>query len=320
MTLSARLASASSWADAGHEIAWIQSRPATPPSPALSGVLTECIQQHGSIELGPGIFDRYTGDLVQFAGIRVAGPQVIVWRAPTDNDLGVPWNENKSISEERRWRESGLDRLVRRTTKVIPGSDALTVTSVIGVAGQDHRARVTMRWSSDGDSLLFEFNFEPEGDWPASLPRVGVVLTLPDRFENVSWVGFGPGQSYPDTGQGQRWGTFSHAVRDLSVDYVRPQENGSRGGVSRWCLQDSARASFVIEGIDLQVSSRKWSTAALTAARHSQELAPDGFTHVEVDFAQHGIGTAACGAGPLPAFSLEPSALRGALRFRSWLA
>ena len=317
VTLSARLASPSPWADAGHEIAWIQSRPAAPPVPALDGALTECIQRQGSIELGPGIFDRRTGDLIQFAGIDVTGPQVVLWRAPTDNDLGMSWNEGKSISEEQRWRESGLDRLVRRTIEVIHGSDALTVTSVIGVAGQDHRARVTMRWSSDGDSLLFEFTFEPEGDWPMTLPRVGVVLTLPDRFENVSWVGFGPGQSYPDTGQGQRWGTFSHAIRDLSVDYVRPQENGSRGGVSRWCLQDATGTSFAVEGVNLQVSSRVWSTAALTAARHSHELVPDGLTHLEIDFAQHGIGTAACGAGPLPAFRLAPGGIRGALRLRS---
>jgi len=44
---------------------------------------------------------------------------------------------------------------------------------------------------------------------------------------------------------------------------------------------------------------RRWSPELLTAARHTPDLVPDGRTHLHLDAAHQGIGSASCGP-PLP--------------------
>jgi beta-galactosidase len=88
----------------------------------------------------------------------------------------------------------------------------------------------------------------------------------------------------------------------MQTPYVRPQENGNRTEV-RWASAGGVR----IEGrphFDFTV--RPWSPEALTAARHTADLVPDGRLWINLDAAHNGLGTASCGPGVLPAYALEP--------------
>lgn len=313
-TVSVRLASDTAWAGAGHEIAWTQSAVphiapptlSTPVSPELVG---------DELRLGPASFNPTTGALTAFAGAAVAGPRLTLWRAPTDNDLGsLPDNPGR-LSAQQMWSDAGLDRLVSRTVSVETDSadGSITVRTVVGAAGRDHLVDVTVRWGSDGERLVMDATIEPGATWTGTWARVGLEFDLPKTFDRVTWVGLGPGQKYPDTGQSQRWGRYESTVRDLSTDYVRPQENGSRAGVSSLEIADAAGSSITVEGTGFSFSARPWTTRALAAARHSDELCPDGMTHVEIDLAQHGVGSASCGPGPLPRYVLTPQTIHASL-------
>lgn len=73
--------------------------------------------------LGPGTFDAATGELRLLDGFALAGPRLDVWRAPTDNDLGAPWQ-----SEPRHgllWREAGLHRMRHRVPRWSGGAGAV---------------------------------------------------------------------------------------------------------------------------------------------------------------------------------------------------
>ncbi|MFD7923550.1 glycoside hydrolase family 2 TIM barrel-domain containing protein [Streptomyces sp. NPDC059740] len=314
-TVSLRLARDHAWAPAGHEVAWTQSEAPRALPPRLCGPVAPSAEG-GQLALGPGRFDTTTGALLALRDLPLDGPRLTLWRAPTDNDLGRAWEAADGLPEATGWRRAGLDRLVHRTVAVEVAEDAVTVRGVVGAAGHDRRVHLVLRWQADDGQLLLDAEIVPGEGWPRTWPRVGLALTLPGALDRCTWTGFGPGPKYPDTGQAQRWGRFTSTVRDLSTDHVRPQENGARAEVCELVLSDGGKQQLTVCGTGFAFTARPWSTAALTAARHHEELCPDGRTHLEIDFARHGVGTAACGPGPLPPYVLRPAPVRARLLLR----
>ncbi|MBA8794605.1 beta-galactosidase [Friedmanniella endophytica] len=315
LTVQAVLAADSSWAPAGHEIAWGQSvRPVAPAAP--TGGVAPVVPSEptgGVVELGPGRFDPATGELVALGPHAVTGPTLTLWRAPTDNDNGRGWEEDGSEGpiEADQWRRQGLDRLRVRVLSAAADGDAFAVRQRIGTATADHFCELELRWTSDGETLGLSAELtvdEAMGRWDGTWPRIGVELTLPGELDQVRWSGRGPGQAYPDTGQSQRWGTFRSDVDGLQIDYVRPQENGSRRA-SEVALTGADGHGIAVAGPEFGFAARPWSAETLTAADHTPDLVPDGAVHLTLDHRQHGVGTAACGPGVLPGYQLRPSRL-----------
>jgi beta-galactosidase len=141
-------------------------------------------------------------------------------------------------------------------------------------------------------------------------------MELPRHLDVVTWFGRGPGEAYPDTGYGTRVGRFTSTVDDLQTPYVFPQENGHRADV-RWAtLTTRAGAGLRVEGEPtIGLTVRRWSSAQLDRARHAVELTDEGRLFVNLDAAQHGIGTASCGPGVLPAYRLDVAPVSFAITF-----
>ena len=131
----------------------------------------------------------------------------------------------------------------------------------------------------------------------------GLELALPWAPDAIGWDGYGPGQRYPDTGQSQRLGSFAvDGAAELHTDYVKPQENGSRSGVVVATRSGRAGAGFSVTGDGFAFTASPWTSAELAAAAHPTDLPPAGDrTRLVLDLAEHGIGTASCGPGVLPA-------------------
>ena len=316
LTVSAVLAEATSWAEAGHELAWTQagSFPKTDPvEPGGAPVVDE-----GSIRVGPGTFDARTGRLVAIGASAVAGPTLALWRAPTDNDRGVAEFVPGGISDADSWSGAGLDRLRTRVAAIRVTGDALEVETVVAAAAFDHRVRVRERWTTDGEALRLDATLTPEGEWPSGWARAGLELALPWAPDAIEWDGYGPGQRYPDTGQSQRLGTFQvDGAAALHTDYVKPQENGSRSGTTRLEVRHGD-GGFAVTGAGFSFTASPWTSAELAAAAHPTDLPPAGDrTRLVLDLAEHGIGTASCGPGVLPAYRLAAREVRGTVTFRA---
>jgi beta-galactosidase len=147
---------------------------------------------------------------------------------------------------------------------------------------------------------------EPEGDWPFPLPRLGTRMALPGSLGRLEWFGLGPGEAYADSRAAARVGRFALAVDDLHTDYVMPQENGNRAAV-RWAeLTDDRGAGLRVEGRPhVELTARRWTSEDLDAARHAADLVPRDRVWLNVDLAQHGLGSGACGPAVLPPYRLE---------------
>ncbi|WP_330275088.1 DUF4981 domain-containing protein [Lentzea sp. NBC_00516] len=292
LTVRASLAAPTTWADAGHVIAWgqISVSPAAPSSPVTG---TEPLRLGDSLRLGPGEFDPVTGLLTKLGDLTLEGPRLDLWRAPTDNDRG------SDHPEERAWREAGLHRLQHRVVEIVHGS-GLVVRTRVAPPAWGFGMFADYRWTADGDRLRLQVDVTPDGEWPCTLPRLGLRLALPGA-DAVEWFGTGPGEAYADSRQAARVGRFSSTVDALQTPYVFPQENGNRAD-ARWLEIGGLR----ITGEPVfDFTARRWTSEDLDAAKHTDDLVPGDRVHLNLDLAQHGLGTASCGPGVLPQYRLH---------------
>ncbi|GGU86663.1 beta-galactosidase [Streptomyces filipinensis] len=301
-TVRAVLAADTPWAPRDHVVAWGQVPVAQRQTPTVAATARP-VSGDGVISLGPGTFDARTGALKAVGGVPVCGLRLDVWRATTDNDDGAPWQPD--LRYGLLWRKLGLHRMRHRLDAVERGADALTVRTRVAAAAWEMGLSTVYRWTSDGDRLRLKVSVTPEGDWTVPLPRLGVRFGL-SAADRVQWYGGGPGEAYPDSRTASRVGRWQSTVDDLQTPYVRPQENGARADV-RWAELGGLR----IEGApEFFLTARRWTTEQLDAATHRTDLVPGDTVWVNLDHAQHGLGSQSCGPGPLPPYHLraEPAA------------
>ena len=62
------------------------------------------------------------------------------------------------------------------------------------------------------------------------LPRFGFRFFLPDAFQTIGFLGYGPGESYIDKHRSSYYARHNETVASMYVDYIRPQEYGSHYG------------------------------------------------------------------------------------------
>lgn len=296
-TVRAVLAEDTAWAARGHVVAWAQL-------PVELGMIqpvpggTPPVHDGRRITLGPAAFDA-RGTLLSFGGLQVRDLRLDVWRAPTDNDNGMPWRPEPSVAA--RWRAIGLDRVQHRVDEISLADDALTVRTRVAPAASDLGLRVTYRWTSNGIKLRLAVSVAPDGDWPVPLPRLGVRFGLPGAAGRVRWFGGGPGEAYPDTRAASMLGLWQSDADAMQTPYVRPQENGARPGI-RWAEIDGLRIDTDHEP---WLTVRRWTTEQLDAAAHRPDLVAGDTVWVNLDSGLHGIGTESCGPGVLPQHQLH---------------
>ncbi|MFI5801441.1 glycoside hydrolase family 2 TIM barrel-domain containing protein [Streptomyces sp. NPDC051561] len=308
-TVRALLAEPTAWAPAEHLVAWGQfSTPAAPaPPPAPSGSPGVRPRREGDrITLGPATFDAPTGAPHSLGRTPLGALRLDLWRAPTDNDNGAPWQPDTRYGP--LWRDLGLHRMQHRVHAVELTDEALTVRTRVAPAASDLGLGTTYRWTSDstGSRLHLTVTVVPEGRWEVPLPRLGLRLTLPATYSQVRWYGAGPGESYPDSRAAAMLGRHTADVDDLHTPYLRPQENGARSDV-RWAELGSGEAGLRIEGGEpFSLTVRRWTTEQLDAAAHRTDLHPSpDILWVHLDHRLHGLGSQSCGPGVLPAHQLH---------------
>ncbi|HNT77092.1 MAG TPA: glycoside hydrolase family 2 TIM barrel-domain containing protein [Anaerolineae bacterium] len=259
------------------------------------------------------IFEQETGRLVlwQHGGHTMinAGPTLNLWRAPTDNDA----RRLASL-----WRAAGLDQLTEQLDtftmdQVSPQIVRVTLAMNTSLAGLTSQYVYTIYGA--GDIILKHTTRLPEGLPP--LPRIGVKLTLPGEYENFTWYGRGPHENYSDRKSGAWMDIYRSTVSDEYVPYIKPQEHGNKCD-TRWAaLTDEHGAGLLVAGYPtFEVSAHHFTAHDLADARHTHELKPRNEITLNVDFAQSGLGSEACGPGTLPQYQLTAREYKYCLRLR----
>jgi beta-galactosidase len=223
-----------------------------------------------------------------------------VWRAPTDNDSRA----RSGIAHQ--WRRLGLHRMTHRLVDLRLEDERLVVVTRAAAAQQEIGLLTTYTWTADENALGLSVTVEPDGDWPVPLPRLGLRLAVPAELGQVEWFGGGPGDAYPDSRRAARVGRFAGTVDALQTPYVFPQENGNRVAARWLTLRDETGRGLRVEGRPtIDFAARRWTSEDLDAARHTTDLAARDRIFLNLDHAQHGLGSESCGPGPLPRYALH---------------
>jgi beta-galactosidase len=321
LTIDAVLAAGTAWARDGHVIATAQlDRSTRRPAPSVRPG-TNWRQSDGTLTLG--IAEFVDGALVRLAGRAVAGPRLELFRAPTDNDEGASEEVEESdasiagVSNAELWRRDGLDRLATRRVSVERTAEALRTIAKVSAANSALSVIVESVWSLEGDELELRVEIEPSSGWLTVWPRIGIRFDLPDGaapVDGAEWFGLGPLESYPDSLRAARTGRFSSTIRDLSVDYARPQETGHRSQLRQLTLTSASTKVLRIVTFPDTHGRRPGFTLSrhtpqqIAQAGHPFELPDSTTSHLIVDAAQHGLGSRACGPDVWPEFALRPEA------------
>lgn len=320
---------ATAWCDAGHEVAWQQH---TVPSTAFAKTTSKAAKvarapvsvqttpegwrlQAGSTEL---TVQRAAGVI---ANVRLAdreiitrGPQLNIWRAPTDNDglklfPVVNWGGARGLTD---WLAVGYHQLtLEKTTTACrtqrDGSALVEIRQKWLCPGAKRFITHTHRYQLKPDGTLRVENVFVADRRLPELPRLGVSLILPEDMEHMAWFGRGPLENYSDRNRGSLLARYQSTVTAQYVPYVLPQEHGNHTGV-RWLELSDARQQGVRFTADrpMEASASHFTAHDLYVAKHTPDLTPRPEVHVNLDYAQRGLGTASCGPDTLPQYRIQP--------------
>lgn len=278
---------------------------------------------------GPGFaatFNPATGTLTQYTQngkpLLKRPMYVDAFRCPSSNEVG----------KGNEWAQQGLRDLVPvkgAITDVKPQPDGTltfaTTTTVMGrqlerlvefgggnpttferlatpVTERNTHFVVNAAWKAYPDgTLTMQSALLPRGR-NIELGRLGYGLELDGALANVTYEARGPFENYPDRKTGAFPGIYASTVREMVVDYARPNDMGNREEAHWATLADKAGAGLTVAALNgdtFAFSALPHSATELCLTKHPQELPASDKTVLTVLATNRGLGGASCGPGPL---------------------
>jgi beta-galactosidase len=205
----------------------------------------------------------------------------------------------------------------------MPVPDELRQAVNLGEEGINPKPKAPARFDCEilytiygsGD-IQVETHIIPSANLPF-LPRLGFQMSLPEGFEQITWYGRGPHENYVDRNSGAPVGVYSGSVDDQYVPYIVPEENGNKTEVRWVSLTNPQGIGLLAVGNPyLEVSAHHFTIENMATARHTYELKRCPEIYLNLDYAQSGLGSAACGPGRLEKYQLKAVETRFNLRLR----
>lgn len=294
----------------GHEVAVVQHKlqNAIPPIFEPGSITPRTIKDKDTVTITDAgsryRFDNGSGLLVSIRhqDTELLNAPVIpeFWRAPTDNDFGENFQDKASV-----WFEAGKNPRLTNLEVLSDDSGEVLVKTEHWLENVESRYFSVYRFNGSGKvEVTIQFYAAPHKQF-SELPRLGQVYALPAAFENVSWQGLGPIETYSDRYSGALYGRYQSSVDGLSYGYVRPQENGYRHAVDKVRFENAAGVGLMFSGAPtLGFGARYTPLDAFDVSEkrgvHPHELPADDQIYVNIDYRQRGVaGTDSWGTPPL---------------------
>lgn len=286
------------WAQRGHEVAFGQGiyeieAPRQRKAPSYMKVTDGTYNLGIKGEHFEVLFDKGGKGLVSYVyGGREmikAIPKPNFWRAPTDNDNG-----NQMPFRYAQWKLASMYQL-----NGIPGSkepnpvivqetDKVTVTYTYYLpTTPESSCEVAYTVTGDGTvHTALSYN-PPKGIH--DMPEFGMLFKFDADYENLTWYGYGPAETYCDRERGGKLGIYQNKVADNIAQYLVPQECGNHTHVRRASITDNLGRGMEFSGKELSFSALPYTPHELENAMHSYELPPVYYTVVRVALQQMGV-------------------------------
>ena len=161
----------------------------------------------------------------------------------------------------------------------------LIVTGLVG-------AGLSYQVYGDG-SIRTTLTYDPvEG--LGDMPEFGVMFKFDADYDNVTWYGMGPEETYVDRCEGAKLGIYRNKVEDNMAKYMVPQECGNKEEV-RWAKITDRKGRGMLFEMDkengpMMFSALPYTPHEMENAMHPYELPAIHYTVVRAAKAQMGVG------------------------------
>ena len=319
VTVSFRLKEDTVWAKRGHEVAFGQGvykveAPVKAVKPAKFEVINSGHDFGVRGENFDVLFSYLNGGLAsyRYGGVEMIQmiPRPNFWRAPNDNDCG-------SLMQMRcgQWKLASMYLSHKYPTgghypgmhipeiEVLEDSAKITFTYAMPTVPVSE-CKLSYQVYGDG-SIRTTLSYDPvEG--LGDMPEFGVMFKFDADYDNVTWYGMGPEETYVDRCEGAKLGIYKNKVADNMAKYMVPQECGNKVGV-RWAsVTDRKGRGMFFTGDNMEFSALPYTPHEMENAMHPYELPQVHYTVVRVSKQQMGIaGDDSWGAQPLPEYLIK---------------
>ena len=226
------------------------------------------------------------------------------WRAPTLNDEVDSW-------ALPRWKKASLQNLIPQCSGLhFERLDDHTVTAHATVEYYDGTGHlqivVNKLYLINGEGNIAITNRVEPMEIVTSFPKIGMQLRMPLDYRNLTYFGKDT-ENYPDRNASGKRGLYKVDALSLFEQHVVPQDNGNHTE-TRWFALTSNKSKvglFVTMQKPFNFSIYNYkdggpssiNDGSLTSSRRINQLEPQDFLTVNVDYKQAPIGTATCGPG-----------------------
>jgi len=293
------LANDTAWAQKGHLVAWDQHKVDFQVAGQQDAVSTDTmprvkyeVESKGPIDVTGNNFtlriNTMTGGIESWI---VKGTELITsplvpnfWRVPIDNDEGNQMPKRCGV-----WKNaaSQYKRIGVSAKNLAPQVVQVAVDATLKPGDSQYKCTYTIYGSGD---VIVANQLTPKGKLP-EIPRFGMQLALPGKYNQLAWFGRGPHETYWDRKTGAPVGLYSGSVEENIHDYVRPQENGNKSDARWFTLTDDTGSGLLVVGQPtIDFSAWPYTMADLTKARHIHELLRRNLTTLNIDYKQMGVG------------------------------
>lgn len=306
------------WAKKGHSVATHQEKLGGQSVMTLPSGISESF---GVTENKTEIIVENKLTKVQFNKIlgrieswKVGSTELII---PGDNSLTFwrPLTDNDQSSDGPYWKRFGLDKMRTsvRSVSITKSNDSVSIETELYIAPP------ILNWGFMTKVIYKIFNgniristclspqTKTEAAIPKTLPRVGWEFSIPSSFTKSQWFGLGPGESYSDKRDGVFVGLFEEDTTNFDYLYDVPQETGNRSETRQFWIgsgKNGITGSLTSKGKEHLFGFKSSNSSNIDDAKHPYEII-EGPLKLRVDYAQHGVGSAACGPGVLPPYILN---------------
>ncbi len=296
------------WASAGYEVATSHAllRGVERPrqfTPASAAVLTYTEKADKSVVIEGEKFSVTfaKGTLSQYVlngKVMINKPlKLNTFRTPTENDK----------NQEGNWQNLGI-----RTLTLSAGDFTIHKDEENGFLDLEVKNNYTTSTQALKFQVIQRFRVYPDGTVSVSsaiapsstgqvIPRMGFRLEMPKDYEQITWFGCGPYDSYVDRKNVTFPSIYHSTVTDQWTHHIRPQETGNKEDV-RWLAITSESGDGLVYSASQTMATTvgHWRAEELYTSRsnrvgHQHEYNFVDNTVVHLDAWNRALGNASCG-------------------------
>ncbi|WP_440896504.1 glycoside hydrolase family 2 TIM barrel-domain containing protein [Amphibacillus sp. Q70] len=284
------------WCNEGHEIAFEQfvlptSHQKIDNQPEVFTPITVLDRSEVIVVNGEQFaiqFNKQTGHLssykVKETELIKEGLKPNFWRAMTDNDRG-----NQLDKRSRIWREAVKEQKLLHLDWQTSLNHVTVTTKYFYEKLNQTYLNISYQIDTSGE-ILIDYTLNP-GEGLPEIPEIGLSLAMPKSYQQFSWYGKGPHESYWDRQKGAKISYYQDKVDNQYVPYLKPQECGNHIGVRSAQITNESGNGLAIVGLPtVELSVLPYTAYELEAASHAYQLPNSDQTVIRINLGQMGVG------------------------------